>query len=118
MSLDDREVFVDEYHLFLVLSQSQDMENVMSAILHTGVTVARLPGVGGLLTGRNTTLLVVAKAHQEQGLIQTIKENCHQFVECFAYPMESAPSSLPAPLFMDLGEVSMYKLYVERFDFF
>jgi uncharacterized protein YaaQ len=106
----------EEFILLLAVVQSQDIDGATNALLKLGMTVTRLPSVGGFLGRRNATLLIGLPRRREQIAMEALHRNCRQRVEFIAVPLESAPLPLPAPTPIVIGGATVFSLNVEHFE--
>ncbi len=104
--------------LLLAVVQAQDAESADAALSKLGVSVTRLPSVGGFLGRRNATLLIALPAARKSQVVETLNKNCRQRVEYIAVPLESAPLPLPAPTPITIGGATIFAMEVERFEEF
>ncbi len=104
--------------LLLAVVQAQDAESADAALSKLGVSVTRLPSVGGFLGRRNATLLIALPAARKNQVVETLNKNCRQRVEYIAVPLESAPLPLPAPTPITIGGATIFAMEVERFEEF
>ena len=84
------------YTLLVAVIQAQDFDSANNALTHMGMSVTRLPSIGGFLGRRN--------------------ENCRQRVEFIAVPLESAPLPMPAPTPVTIGGATVFSLDVDRYE--
>lgn len=101
--------------LFAVV-QAQDAEMAIQALQQLGVTVTRLPSVGGFLGRRNSTLMIGLPEGKETAAMQALQKNCRQRIEYIAVPLESAPLPLPAPTPITIGGATIFALEVEHYE--
>src|SRR5512140_977559 len=99
--------------LLLAVVQAQDAESADAALTRLGVSVTRLPSVGGFLGRRNATLLIALPAARKNLVVETLNKNCRQRVEYIAVPLESAPLPLPAPTPITIGRATIFAMEVE-----
>jgi uncharacterized protein YaaQ len=104
--------------LLLAVVQAQDAESADAALTKLGISVTRLPSVGGFLGRRNATLLIALPAAKKTLAVETLNKNCRQRVEYIAVPLESAPLPLPAPTPITIGGATIFAMDVERFEEF
>ncbi len=104
--------------LLLAVVQAQDAESADTALSKLGVSVTRLPSVGGFLGRRNATLLIALPTARKNQVVETLNKNCRQRVEYIAVPLESAPLPLPAPTPITIGGATIFAMEVERFEEF
>ena len=107
-------------HLLLLMAviQAQDSDTAVNALEKVGVTVNRLPSVGGFLGRRNTTLLIGLPNTNREAAIEALNKTCRQRIEYIAVPLESAPLPLPAPTPITIGGATVFALEVEHFEEF
>ena len=107
-------------HLLLLMAviQAQDSDTAISALEKVGVTVNRLPSVGGFLGRRNTTLLIGLPNANREAAIEALNKTCRQRIEYIAVPLESAPLPLPAPTPITIGGATVFALEVEHYEEF
>ncbi len=102
--------------LWIAVVQAQDSDNAAAALSELGVTVTRLPSVGGFLGRRNATLLIGLSGSIENKVMAELQKNCRQRVEYISIPLESAPLPLPAPTPITIGGAAIFALEVEHFE--
>ena len=102
--------------LLLAVIQAQDADSAHTALGRLGISLVRLPSVGGFLGRRNTTLLIGLPAEKQAETVAALNENCRQRVEYIAVPLESAPLPLPAPTPITIGGATIFALEVEHFE--
>lgn len=106
-----------ETNLFLMaVVQAQDAEGAEIALNRLGVTVTRLPSVGGFLGRRNATLLISTPPDRHQEVMDLLQENCRQRVEYIAVPLESAPLPLPAPTPITVGGATIFGIELDHYE--
>lgn len=103
-------------NLLIAVIQTQDVESTENAIEKIGVSVVRLPSIGGFLGRRNVTLLIGLPSDKSQGTIKAIHENCRQRIEFIAVPMESAPLPIPTPTPVTIGGATVFSIEVEHYE--
>jgi len=102
--------------LIMAVVQAQDAEIAQETLHKLGITVERLPSVGGFLGRRNATLLIgIPNDHQEQPE-EALHQSCRQRVEFNAVPLESAPLPLPTPTPITVGGATVFSLDVEHYE--
>jgi len=104
--------------LLMAVVQSQDAEDAQNALVRLGMSVTRLPSVGGFLGRRNATLLIGLPADRQQIALDTLNETCRQRIEFIAVPLESAPLPLPAPTPITIGGATIFALDVDHYEEF
>ncbi len=106
----------DRQNLLIAVVQSQDAEIAREALGKLGITVERLPSVGGFLGRRNATLLIGLPPEKIEQAQEVLHENCRQRVEFIAVPLESAPLPLPTPTPITVGGATIFALDVEHYE--
>jgi uncharacterized protein YaaQ len=104
------------YTMLVAVIQSQDLENANVALTRRGMSVTRLPSIGGFLGRRNVTLLIGTPHGKEPDAMEVLHENCRQRVEFIAVPLESAPLPMPAPTPVTIGGATVFSLDVEHYE--
>lgn len=104
--------------LLLAVVQAQDAEIAKDALAEMGLTVDRLPSVGGFLGRRNATLVIGMRADQQDAVIQALNRSCRQRVEFIAVPLESAPLPMPTPTPITVGGATIFTLDIDHFEEF
>lgn len=104
--------------LLLAVVQAQDAEIAKDALAEMGLTVDRLPSVGGFLGRRNATLVIGMRAEQQDSVIQALNRSCRQRVEFIAVPLESAPLPMPTPTPITVGGATIFTLDIDHFEEF
>ena len=104
--------------LLMAVVQAQDAESADTALTRLGVSVTRLPSVGGFLGRRNATLLIALPAARKNLVVETLNKNCRQRVEYLAIPLEGSPLPMPTPVPVTVGGATIFTLPVDRFEEF
>jgi uncharacterized protein YaaQ len=107
-----------QFTLMLAVVQAQDVDGATSGLVRLGLTVTRLPSVGGFLGRRNVTLMNGVPSGKEPAVMETLNKNCRQRVEYIAVPLESAPLPLPAPTPVTIGGATVFSLEIDHFEEF
>ena len=102
--------------LMLAVVQAQDSENAQNALTQLGLTINRLPSVGGFLGRRNATLMFALPEHFRGPAMQALQENCRQRVEYIAIPLESAPLPMPTPTPVTIGGATIFSLEIDHYE--
>ena len=102
--------------ILIAVVQSQDADSAQDALHKLGMTVQRLPSVGGFLGRRNATLLIGLPEEQRERAQEILRLNCRQRVEFIAVPLESAPLPLPTPTPITVGGATVFAIEVEYFE--
>ncbi len=102
--------------LMAVVIQEQDFENASNALTKLGLSVTRLPSVGGFLGRRNVTLLIGFPRGQEADTVAALNQSCRRRVEHIAAPLESAAMPLPAPVPVNVGGATIFVFDIERYE--
>lgn len=102
--------------LMLAVVQAQDAEVAKEALEKLGVSVTRLPSVGGFLGRRNATLMIGLPENQREVVIETLHQNCRQRIEFIAVPLESAPLPLPTPTPITVGGATILSMEVDHYE--
>lgn len=104
--------------LLIAIVQAQDSENAHIALQKLGLSVTRLPSIGGFLGRRNATLFIGLPQDRQNKAVETLTRTCRQRVEYIAVPLESAPLPLPAPTPITIGGATIFSLEVDHFEEF
>lgn len=102
--------------VMMAVVQAQDAEIAREALEKMGLTIDRLPSVGGFLGRRNATLLIGMKASQREMVVEALHKSCRQRIEFIAVPLESAPLPLPTPTPITVGGATILTMDVEHFE--
>lgn len=102
--------------ILIAVVQSQDAESAQDGLKTLGMTVQRLPSVGGFLGRRNATLLIGLPNNQREKAEEVLRLNCRQRVEFIAVPLESAPLPLPTPTPITVGGATVFAIEVEYYE--
>ena len=102
--------------LVMAVVQAQDAEIAKEAMAKLGLTVERLPSVGGFLGRRNATLMIGMREEQREAAIDALNRSCRQRIEFIAVPLESAPLPLPTPTPITVGGATVFSLDVEHYE--
>lgn len=105
-----------QYLLLVAVVQAQDSDNAISDLIKLGISVTRLPSVGGFLGRRNATLMIGLLRSDEDKVMASLQKNCRQRVEYISVPLESAPLPLPAPTPVTVGGAAVFSFDVEHFE--
>ena len=102
--------------LVMAVVQAQDAEIAKEAMAKLGLTVERLPSVGGFLGRRNATLIIGLHEEQREAAIEALNRSCRQRIEFIAVPLESAPLPLPTPTPITVGGATVFSMDVEHYE--
>jgi uncharacterized protein YaaQ len=102
--------------LLMAVVQAQDAEVAKEAMAKLGLTVERLPSVGGFLGRRNATLMIGLPEEQREAAVEALNQSCRQRIEFIAVPLESAPLPLPTPTPITVGGATVFSLEVEQYE--
>jgi uncharacterized protein YaaQ len=100
----------------LAVVQAQDAEVAKESLEKLGMSVARLPSVGGFLGRRNATLVIGLPENQQENVVEALHQNCRQRIEFIAVPLESAPLPLPTPTPITVGGATILTLEVDHYE--
>jgi uncharacterized protein YaaQ len=103
-------------HLLIAVVQAQDAESAENALEKMGLSITRLPSVGGFLGRRNATMLIGLPHSRKPEAEEILRKNCRQRVEFIAIPLESAPLPLPSPTPVTIGGATILSLEVEHYE--
>jgi uncharacterized protein YaaQ len=103
-------------NLFIAVVQAQDAEIAQLSLAKLGISVTRLPSVGGFLGRRNATLLISVAADRLQSATDSLHDSCRQRIEFIAVPLESAPLPLPAPTPITVGGATIFSMEVDHYE--
>jgi len=103
-------------NVLIAVVQAQDAEAAQDGLKALGMTVQRLPSVGGFLGRRNATLLIGMPEEQRGKAEEILRLNCRQRVEFIAVPLESAPLPLPTPTPITVGGATVFAIDVEYYE--
>jgi len=104
--------------LMMAVVQAQDAEVAKEALVKMGVTVERLPSVGGFLGRRNATLVIGMYEPQREMVVDALNRSCRQRIEFIAVPLESAPLPLPTPTPITVGGATVFSMDVDHYEEF
>ena len=102
--------------VMMAVVQAQDADIARESLEKMGLTVDRLPSVGGFLGRRNATLLIGMQANQREAVVEALHKSCRQRIEFIAVPLESAPLPLPTPTPITVGGATILTMDVEHFE--
>jgi uncharacterized protein YaaQ len=102
--------------LMLAVVQAQDAELAKEALEKLGLTMVRLPSVGGFLGRRNATLMIGLPEQRRDAVIEALHQSCRQRVEFIAVPLESAPLPMPTPTPITVGGATIFALEVDHYE--
>ena len=103
-------------NLMVAIVQAQDIDSANIALMQIGLSITRLPSIGGFLGQRNATLLISVPYGKENAARDALNKSCRQRVEFIAVPLESAPMPLPAPTPVTIGGATIFTLDVEHYE--
>ena len=101
--------------LMTAVVQEQDIESAISALTKLGVSVTRLPSMGGFLGRRNATLLIGLHDSLVEPALQALRKNCRRRIEYVATPLEGSPLPFPSPTPISVGGATVFTFEVERY---
>jgi uncharacterized protein YaaQ len=104
--------------MLIAVVQSQDVDPAARALHELGITVTRLPSVGGFLGRKNGTIMIGLPKEKEEEAMDALQKNCRQRIEYIAVPLESAPLPLPTPTPIVIGGATVFAIDVERYEEF
>jgi uncharacterized protein YaaQ len=104
------------YTLLVAVIQAQDFDSAHNSLTQLGMSVTRLPSIGGFLGRRNVTLMIGTPEGKEPEAMEALHENCRQRIEFIAVPLESAPLPMPAPIPVTIGGATVFSLDVEHYE--
>jgi uncharacterized protein YaaQ len=104
--------------MIIAVVQSQDVDPAARALHELGLTVTRLPSVGGFLGRKNGTILIGLPKDKEGIAMDALQKNCRERIEYIAVPLESAPLPLPAPTPITIGGATVFAIDVEHYEEF
>jgi len=104
------------HYLGIVVLQSQDEKKTTLALQKAGIDVEGIATVGGLLSQKNSTLLLNLEEHQLEGMIQIIKKECRQRTEYITTPLESAPLPIPISTPISIGGATVFLLPIDTYE--
>jgi uncharacterized protein YaaQ len=107
-----------KHDLMIAVVQGQDADMAIESLAEEGVSVTRLPSVGGFLGRKNATLMIDASSDEAQTVIDLLNKTCRQRVAFIAVPMESAPLPMPAPTPITIGGANIFSIEVEQYEEF
>jgi len=102
--------------LLIAVVQAQDSDNAADGLIKNGISVTKLPSVGGFLGRRNATLLIGVPISKERSVMAELQKSCRQRVEYISIPLESAPLPMPAPTPVTIGGAAVFSIDVEYFE--
>ncbi|QRN84278.1 cyclic-di-AMP receptor [Chloroflexota bacterium] len=114
----ETEMDQSQHDLMIVVVQGQDADMAIQSLTDEGISVTRLPSVGGFLGRKNATLMIDIETEQYEKAIDLLNKTCRQRVAFIAVPMESAPLPMPAPTPITIGGANVFSLEVEHYEEF
>jgi uncharacterized protein YaaQ len=105
-----------QYTLLVAVIQAQDFDSANNSLTRMGMSVTRLPSIGGFLGRRNLTLMIGTPQGKEAEAMSALHDNCRQRVEFIAVPLESAPLPMPAPTPVTVGGATVFSIDVEHYE--
>jgi len=107
-----------KHDLMIAVVQGQDADMAIQSLTDEGISVTRLPSVGGFLGRKNATLMIDIEKGQSQTTIELLNQTCRKRVAFIAVPMESAPLPMPAPTPITIGGANVFSIEVEQYEEF
>lgn len=114
--LDHENLQEEMKNLLIVVVQGQDADVAIESLMDKGLSVTRLPSIGGFLGRKNATLMVGVDAADKEKAIEILNKNCRQRVAFIAVPMENSPLPMPAPTPVTIGGANIFALEVEHYE--
>jgi uncharacterized protein YaaQ len=114
--MDDLDVKDTSSQLLIAIVQAQDSDNAQNALVKMGLSVTKLPSVGGFLGRRNASLMIGLPPEHKDAAMDALQKTCRQRVEFIAVPLESAPLPLPAPTPITIGGATIFALELDHFE--
>jgi uncharacterized protein YaaQ len=102
--------------MMMAIVQAQDAQNAEEALCTKGISVTRLPSVGGFLGQRNATLLIGLARKEINSVLETLRTVCRERTEYIAVPLESAPLPMPTPTPITVGGAIVFTFAVEHYE--
>ena len=102
--------------LMMAVVQAQDAEVAKETLEKMGLSIERLPSVGGFLGRRNATLVIGLAESQREMVIEALHQSCRQRIEFIAVPLESAPLPLPTPTPITVGGATILSMEVDHYE--
>ena len=101
--------------LMTAVVQEQDVESAISALTKLGISVTRLPSVGGFLGRRNATLMIGLHDSLVEPAMQSLRKSCRRRIEYVATPLEGSPLPFPSPTPVSVGGATVFTFEVEKY---
>jgi CPA1 family monovalent cation:H+ antiporter len=101
--------------LMTAVVQEQDVESAVSALTKLGVSVTRLPSIGGFLGRRNTTLMIGLNDGLIEAVMQSLRKSCRRRIEYVATPIEGSPLPFPSPTPVSVGGATVFTFELEKY---
>lgn len=102
--------------MMMAIVQAQDAQNAEEALCTKGISVTRLPSVGGFLGQRNATLLIGLARKEMNIVLEALRTVCRERTEYIAVPLESAPLPMPTPTPITVGGAIVFTFPVEHYE--
>jgi uncharacterized protein YaaQ len=102
--------------MMMAIVQAQDAQNAEEALCTKGISVTRLPSVGGFLGQRNATLLIGLARKDMNTVLEALRTVCRERTEYIAVPLESAPLPMPTPTPITVGGAIVFTFPVEHYE--
>ena len=107
---------LQKMYLLLAVVQAQDAETAEIALTDLGVSINRLPSIGGFLGRRNASLLMGLSNQKIPEAVHLLDKNCRKRIEYVTVPVESAPLPMPTPTPVTIGGVTLFTIKVEHYE--
>ncbi len=102
--------------MMMAIVQAQDAQNAEEALCTKGISVTRLPSVGGFLGQRNATLLIGLARKDMNTVLEALRTVCRERIEYIAVPLESAPLPMPTPTPITVGGAIVFTFPVLHYE--
>ncbi len=103
--------------MIIAIMQTDDVEDVMNALLEKGHRVTQISTTGGFLRRGNATLLIGTEEEKIPAILAIIRAKCQTRTEMFV-PLPSpefAPYYIPEPVEVEVGGAIIFVLNVLQY---
>jgi len=109
---------IDKSNLLIAVVQGQDSDMAIENLIDEGLSVTRLPSIGGFLGRKSATLMIGVNPEDHDKAVEILDKTCRQRVAFIAVPMENSPLPMPAPTPVTIGGANIFSLDVEHYEEF
>ncbi|MFZ5354223.1 MAG: cyclic-di-AMP receptor [Bacillota bacterium] len=105
--------------LVIAVVQDEDVNELMSKLLHKKFSATKLASTGGFLREGNTTLFVGVEKEKVDDVIDIIKDVCKSRSQTLTTPIPPTGSAgvfIPYPVEVTVGGATIFVIDIDRFE--